>query len=173
MPSESPDPKSPDTIREVYLCTIIDADGRERVLSTITSRGMMPMMSADSVELDKLEEAAQEVANISGTKVRIVRFTPPEVVKILERQLVKDQSTGGLLGPDGRPIPKNTPAPRRGDETKPYGADENTDRQNTDRQNMDTRGIAGGGSAVGAAKIGGFGKIGGDMRRWDKIGHGQ
>lgn len=140
MPSESPDPKSPDTIREVYLCTIIDADGRERVLSTITSRGMMPMMSADSVELDKLEEAAQEVANISGTKVRIVRFTPPEVVKILERQLVKDQSTGGLLGPDGRPIPKNTPA---------------------EKTNMDTRGIAGGGSAVGAAKIGGFGKIGG------------
>ena len=124
---------SSNLIQQIYLCTVVDADGRERVLSTITSRGMMPMMSVDEQEREALEKAAQEIANTSGSKVRIIRLTGSEVVRVIERQMVQDAGVrgSGLLGPDGKPL----------------------------RSSIDIRGIAGGGSTVDAAQRGMLGVV--------------
>lgn len=142
---------SSNLIRQIYLCTVVDADGRERLLSTITSRGMMPMMSVDEGERGKLEEAAQEIANTSGAKVRIVRLTGSEVVRVIERQLVRETGApSGLLGPDGKPVRASQPM-RALDATPVEGAGA--------RPPIDIRGIAGGGSTVDAASRGMLGTI--------------
>jgi len=156
--SSTTPPASSNLIQQIYLCTVVSADGRERLLSTITSRGMMPMMSVDENERGKLEEAAQEIANTSGARVRLIRLTGAEVVRVVERQMVRDAGVG-LLGPDGKPLPLSSAAKRNLDATPVDGPGA--------RPSIDIRGIAGGGSTVDAAQRGMLGVV-----KKDEVGEG-
>lgn len=82
-------PIEPKPIVQIYLCTLTDRDGVERVLSQMTRHGMVPMMTVDDPQLQALKDAAQRVADQMHVKLRILKLSSPEVLEVIEERLVK------------------------------------------------------------------------------------
>lgn len=79
----------------IYIFTMKDANSVERMVATITPRGMMPMVGLEG-EQAMMEATAQEMCNNSGAKIQLWQYQDRVLVKTLERQLV--QSVGGGKG---------------------------------------------------------------------------
>lgn len=104
-PGDSPAPRGsmipPEVAKQVapsmsniYVFTMTDAAGVERMVATITPRGMMPMVGLEG-EQAMMEQVAQEMCNATGTKIQLWKYQDRALVKTIERQLVQPVSIGG------------------------------------------------------------------------------
>lgn len=65
-------------ITELHAITGIDDDDEEGIPAFMTEMGPMPLIASDRVRLEKLAEMAQQVADTTGQKFKIVRFSVRE-----------------------------------------------------------------------------------------------
>lgn len=82
------------SMENIYVFTMKGADGIERMVATITPRGMMPMVGLEG-EQAMMEQVAQEMCNTTGTKIQLWKYQDRALVKTIERQLVQPVGTGG------------------------------------------------------------------------------
>ena len=69
----------------VYIIADKDADD-EGVPSVHTRMGAMPLLGADEDRVRSLRPYAQELADVAGKPVRLVRFTQMEELEVLTPQ---------------------------------------------------------------------------------------
>lgn len=67
------------TIDEMFAFVSDDPDG-EGVCAVHTATGWMPLMGADLARVESLRPIAQAIADQTGRRIRIVRFTTREEV---------------------------------------------------------------------------------------------
>ena len=68
-------------IDEMYAFTQVDpADNTEGIIAFHAGSGWMPMVGADMERVQYLRPRAQEVANATGTPVKVLRFSVREEV---------------------------------------------------------------------------------------------
>jgi hypothetical protein len=84
-------PQDPNTMPEIQSISaflVLDpADNNEGIIACDLpgSRGMpMPLIGADAERIESLRPIAQQIANVKGVPVRLVRFSVREVIEVLE-----------------------------------------------------------------------------------------
>lgn len=87
------EPKNPEDyrgfrIKSLHAICAIDPDNdSEGIGGFMTRNGPIPMIAADPVRLEQLEELAQEMSNREGIHYRVVRFSVREDLREIVPQV--------------------------------------------------------------------------------------
>jgi hypothetical protein len=79
---------APGTIRridEIWAFIAVDDDGNEGICAAPLQRGMLsvPLIAADAARLTSVMPIAQQMADMFGRDVRLVKFSTRDVIKTL------------------------------------------------------------------------------------------
>jgi len=77
-------------ITEIFaFVAVVGGNAREMIVSMMTPRGIMPLITSHANQVDAMEKTAQEFADESKTDVKLVKFTKTETVKTVSHRLVE------------------------------------------------------------------------------------
>lgn len=71
-------------IKEIYVFIVTHADGDEAVPAVHSVMGWLPMIAADTKNLDEWRRMAKQAATEGGKQIRLVRFTAREELEVIE-----------------------------------------------------------------------------------------
>lgn len=68
-------PKTLDRIDELYLFVSCDETGEGVIAAPLPGIGTVPLMAADKARLESIRPIAKQLAELYGTRVKLVKFT--------------------------------------------------------------------------------------------------
>jgi len=83
-------------VEEIHACLVDNEEGAEMLLSAVTKRGMMPLVTFNMSGVEMLRETAQQMANMSGQRIKLVKFTTRHEVEVIEQQEVQGADNSDL-----------------------------------------------------------------------------
>lgn len=70
---------------ELWAFIAVDEDGHENVIAYPFGSGIrMPLIAPDETRLRQLEPFAQRIATVRGVKVRLLKFTSVEELRVIK-----------------------------------------------------------------------------------------
>lgn len=72
------------TIKTMYVGIVIQDNGTEGIPTFVKNNLTLPLIASDITSLETMKKAAQNVANLHGARVTLVKFTTREEIQIME-----------------------------------------------------------------------------------------
>jgi hypothetical protein len=71
----------PYKVTELFAFIAIDKDGDEAVPAFSSGMYLLPLMGADTARIDSIRPMAQQIADMTGRHMRLVKFSHMELVE--------------------------------------------------------------------------------------------
>lgn len=85
--------RSPKKITEMYAYVVTQPDGGEGIPAFAGPEGvLMPMVAADKERFDCLRPIAQNIANMTGQELRLLKFSVIEQIDVVRSQTKQARS---------------------------------------------------------------------------------